>query len=287
MILKTLHLNPIPELKPYIKNIWVIEGNTSNNCLTEKMIPFGCMDLVFVENAHLSLVHDNNKEVKLSKAFFSGQVTKPYYLKYYPGIRIIGFGFYPHTAHYFTKISSDVFTDQIIALQDIISLESKTELIIEQLHSIPGLHQKVMYLQKHIYKIIKQSRSIGQKDFYVQHILMSILKNKGELKLTEICNQLNISKRYVQILSNEYIGINPTQYAKIIRFLNSIKYLNQKNISLTSICYQLGYYDQSHFIRDFKRFSGQSPSNYILNEQQIINNFTSQEWSSFLYNELT
>ncbi len=285
-MLRTTHLHPILELEPYLKNIWIIENTSNNHSSKQKMIPFGCMDLVFVENTSLYLINDDGITTKLSNIFISGQITKPYHLVYDPGIRVIGLGFYPHTAHYFTKINSKLLTDQIIDVDSFLSTRNKIYLNQSQVASKNDIDKMVYQIQKNVFQIIKQSKSIGKQAVYTQEIVKSILKNKGNFNISSIAKSLCVSERYVQILLNEYVGLNPTQYGRIIKFLNSIKLIKESNRTLTSISYDLGYYDQSHFVRDFKKFTGQSPTSYRLKENTLIENFTSSEWTSFLYNDL-
>ena len=285
-MIKTFHIEPIKELKPYLKNVWVVDGLESINESTHKMIPYGCMDMVFIEQGNVHYLLENENEIKLDNSFFSGQITEPYFLKYSKRIKIIGFGFHPHTAHYITRLSSKQFANQIISIDDIFSRNSDLKnLIEEQLNATHTFKEKIIYLQKLIYNTIVQSELKNEKIPYVLYCIKSILSDKGVFDLQKTSNRLGISKRYIQKLFNEYIGIAPTEYAKVIKFLNSVKYLNETDESMLSICYKLGYYDQSHFIKDFKKFSGVSPKKYMNAEPQLIDNFTSNEWSSFLYNE--
>lgn len=62
-------------------------------------------------------------------------------------------------------------------------------------------------------------------------------------------------------LFNELVGANPKEYARIVRFQKSLKLLQHytEDTNLAQIAYQCGYADQSHFIREFKQFSGYTP----------------------------
>jgi AraC-like DNA-binding protein len=71
-----------------------------------------------------------------------------------------------------------------------------------------------------------------------------------------------MSPRYLQRLFLQYTGVTPKLYHKINRFQLSLKLVAKKDSSLTSIAYDCGYFDQSHFIREFKSFTGVTPSAY-------------------------
>ena len=56
------------------------------------------------------------------------------------------------------------------------------------------------------------------------------------------------------------VGMSPKQLSRIVRMQSTLKMLEQKNFaSLTSLAHENGYYDQAHFIKDFKEFTGMSP----------------------------
>jgi AraC-like DNA-binding protein len=67
-------------------------------------------------------------------------------------------------------------------------------------------------------------------------------------------------RRFRELFSNQ-TGFSPAYYKKLIRFNKSSKQIN--GTSLTEVALSNGYYDQSHFIKDFKHFSGLTPSTYL------------------------
>lgn len=102
---------------------------------------------------------------------------------------------------------------------------------------------------------------IRNKDF---GILNSILSNiEKDIKIEEIAIKHNISRQYINKLFKRYIGKSPTEFRKIHRFRKSLK--NDKDKSLTQVSYDNFFYDQSHFIKDFKKFSNINPSSFFKN----------------------
>lgn len=79
--------------------------------------------------------------------------------------------------------------------------------------------------------------------------------------VTELASIACLGKKQFERLFNELIGANPKEYARIVRFQKSLKLLQHdfENINLAQLAYQCGYADQSHFIREFKQFSGYTP----------------------------
>jgi len=77
-----------------------------------------------------------------------------------------------------------------------------------------------------------------------------------------LASRYDVTPRYLQKLFLQYTGVTPKLYHKINRFQTSLKRIAKRDASLTSIAYDCGYFDQSHFIREFKSFTGITPSDY-------------------------
>jgi len=68
------------------------------------------------------------------------------------------------------------------------------------------------------------------------------------------------------------VGVSPKAYAKIRRFGYTCSLMaGKKTVSLMEVLHKGGYYDQSHFIKDFKYFSGRTPRNYIKTNTELVN----------------
>lgn len=62
---------------------------------------------------------------------------------------------------------------------------------------------------------------------------------------------------------SKYVGVNPKKFASIIRFQNVLQIKSKNNKSMTQLAYNNGYYDQSHFIHDFKSLTGLTPKAFF------------------------
>ena len=78
--------------------------------------------------------------------------------------------------------------------------------------------------------------------------------------VTDLASITCLGKKQFERLFNELVGINPKEYARIVRFQKSLKLLQHySDVNQAQLAYQCGYADQSHFIREFKQFSGYTP----------------------------
>jgi AraC-like DNA-binding protein len=82
-----------------------------------------------------------------------------------------------------------------------------------------------------------------------------------------------VGERYLQQLFQKYIGVSPKFFARIVRFSYIFKVIKDEDPNWADVVYEAGYYDQSHFIRNFKAFTGEDPSAYIFAEKSLANFF--------------
>jgi AraC-like DNA-binding protein len=108
----------------------------------------------------------------------------------------------------------------------------------------------------------------------VGHMVQDMRKNAFTETMEVVASRYNITPRYLQKLFLQYTGIPPKLYGKINRFQQSLRLISNKENSLTSIAYDCGYFDQSHFIREFKSFTGLTPSAYLPEQYPVTQVFT-------------
>jgi transcriptional regulator GlxA family with amidase domain len=101
-------------------------------------------------------------------------------------------------------------------------------------------------------------------DRIIKLTVETILTANGQLHIDEISRQININRRQLERKFSLAIGLSPKQLSRIIRLQTTLKILmNKQFTSLTALAYQGEYYDQAHFIREFKTFYGETPAKLL------------------------
>lgn len=144
---------------------------------------------------------------------------------------------------------------------DLIDLDKGWLFVQEKLAETKGPYfQKAIIEQYLIKKLFFKSRN--RELFWPLHQV--IIKNGYDLSVDKIAKSVGLSTRHLNRLLYEQIGFSLTEFKRVHRFCRVIHYLNQSTIStFTEIAYNFDYYDQAHFIREFKRMSNQTPSSYL------------------------
>ena len=113
------------------------------------------------------------------------------------------------------------------------------------------------------YLLLQLSKN-GKVDVTVDHCLHLIYKAKGQIRIDDLASNTGLSNRQLVRKFNNLIGLSPKEFARIIKFINSLRYLKQSNVGyLTEAAYECGYFDQAHFVHDFKEYSGLTPTEFL------------------------
>ena len=108
-------------------------------------------------------------------------------------------------------------------------------------------------------------RHIRIKSQYHSHFIKKsineIRENRGMNLPFKTMDKFDLSERSLQRIFREEVGLSPKKFSEIVKFENSITLLNQGK-TMTDVCYEAGYYDQPHFIKTFKQFTGLTPLQY-------------------------
>jgi AraC-like DNA-binding protein len=259
MILKKI--KPAAQLQPYIDCYYLLEGEFTKPT-NDVFFPDGCVEIVF--HAGWDFYRNDSKE---HWAKVIGQITKPLKIKVEGKGRSFGIWFYPHTFSLFSNVPLAELNDKAVQLENIFKAdfiyfvgeclqENQTEKMIEEVE---------LYLIN-----ILQAPKNDFKDRVANYAVRAILKHNGAIDLGDIALHCNVSSRYLQKIFLEKVGFSPRYYARILRFRQALAMLNTgSKINLTTVGYQTGYFDQPHFIREFKEFTGFSPSHYHIDNHAI------------------
>jgi AraC-like DNA-binding protein len=118
-------------------------------------------------------------------------------------------------------------------------------------------------------------------DPLIEESLDFIHQNLGSVTIKSLIKYFYISKRQFEKRFVREVGIPPQYYIRVKRFNEAMKLIDTgKYETLADVAYALGFFDQSHFIRDIKEFSGITPTSI----SQKVNDFhRDQVGSSYLY----
>jgi AraC-like DNA-binding protein len=245
---------PSPRLQPYIQQYYLAEGDFAQKT-QDVFFADGCLEVVF--NLDLDFYRDNQKE---PWAKLIGQITRPLHVAAKGTGKSFGIWFSPQGFSFFSQIPVREFNDQAIALEAIFD-RAFIDIVGSKLavHDIEGL---IGHINGYFEKLLEAPEA-NLKEQVADHAVKRLIRSGVELELNELARECNVSNRYLQKILADKVGFGPKKLQRILRFQQALNQLNSSSASsLTAIAYDSGYSDQSHFIREFRAFTGFAPSAY-------------------------
>lgn len=251
-----LEFMPAESLKKYIYCYWVsplfkYAGLNHTDLLQgETVVPDGCIDVLFGT--------DRNGEG--CRNIIVGTMSKSSIVNMeYSSIETFGIRFYPGGLQSLIKESSDKFTDKMESI-DTLGQNIFTE-FEREIRSFDSIESKINYANRY-FTLKKQDSMPWDNEF--QNVLYRIYKTRGIIKIKDITECEVISEKQLRRIFHNRVGISTKTFIKIVRFQNILRIMNLKRDSkIVELALDAGYYDESHFIHEFYKFSGMNPSEYI------------------------
>ena len=108
-----------------------------------------------------------------------------------------------------------------------------------------------------------------------------MIEMRGSVNISAMAREHALSTRQFERKFKEVAGLSPKLYSRIIRFQAATKHKLNGRCDLTEVAYACGYYDQSHFINDFREFSGYTPKEFFWNAAEGTQYMDGEQMSHF------
>lgn len=263
-------IKPHPDLDEFIECYWMMYSNESVP-IVEKIIPDGFTEIIF-----------NYRDVYKSKTsgdwnlqspnLMAGQLKTFFYLQNTGTTGSVAVKLKPAALTQLFGFSMDQYVDKIVDLDSLSNskLKQLKERLLAYLNNVSSIKEHfVKSILDDYFALLIQNASKNP----LKEPLELIFSSHGLVTVAEMVAIAGVGERQLERLFKKYIGLSPKYYARIIRFNYIFKLIKSKKDSWAEIVYQSGYYDQSHFIQNFKAFTGEDPSSCFFEKINMANFF--------------
>jgi AraC-like DNA-binding protein len=144
---------------------------------------------------------------------------------------------------------------------DITSVFGKEGSMLEDRVMCAGTHQRRIQLISDFLQ--KKLIPLQKKSTYLSATIRSAISTGKMPSVGEMASVCNVSVRQIERDFQSLSGFSPRLFSKLTRFRALMENFPGKTNSIADLAYEFNYYDQSHFINDFKRFTGLTPMQYV------------------------
>ncbi len=166
--------------------------------------------------------------------------------------------FHPHASSLFFPNAASDFTNESIDLCDVFNKGSND--FYDRLMEQRSLQQKITVLEEFLIQRLIMNRKSHHQLKLVEDLCNHVYDESNPFNIQNLSARYGFSERYIQKLFNSWVGITPQKFFAVQRFNKSLELIRSSAESLTSIAFECGYYDQAHFIKEFKSYTGLTPT---------------------------
>lgn len=255
--------SPSTELVDFVKCYWTLTAPASEE--RQRIVPDGCMEMIFhCGDLYRQFLPDGSSVIQPS-AFVFGQITQPLEIAPMGNTNIFAVRFHPNGFLPFASISIKEMENKTTDLQ-ILFGDTGLELGVKILNAT-NTTERIALIES---LLLQQLQSQETTDRVAAISVQALLALNGQLSVDELADQVQINRRQLERKFAIVIGMSPKQLAKIIRLQATLKMMEERRFdSLTELAYENGYFDQAHFIKDFKEFTGVTPSEFYANQLKM------------------
>ena len=249
---------PNSELAAFVKCYWTLESQKNDTPIINTIVPDGTMKLIFHYGDSYKNHLDNGKNFILPKCFLIGQLTRPFIVEPLGVTGSFVVRFHPNGFLPFTTIPIKEMENTAVPLEKLFGKDG--EEIGKNILNAKSTSERIDLIETFLLKRLTDKKHI---DNIVKSTVDTILTANGQLTVNELSKRNNINRRQLTRKFSSTIGLSPKQLSKTIRLQNTLKsFISKKHKSLTDLAYENEYYDQAHFIKEFKEFTGLTPKEF-------------------------
>lgn len=258
-------INAHPALRNYLRGYWLIEAGTSTETL--ELVPDGYPEIFFTLASSVQIFAGGNRWESYSQAGVIGQVTNRFSFEIAANSRVLYVKMYPWTPAILFNIPAWHLTNDSLEMSAL-TKDPGFRALSDQVYDTATFEQAVALLDAFF---LKKLGGLAFENPFLQFAVRQIYASNGTASIDSLTSHIQASRRYVELLFKQAIGMSPKQYARLIRVKKATMLMQSSNTPahLQTIAGALNYYDQSHFLKDFKAVVNQTPTQFLQQQRQF------------------
>jgi AraC-like DNA-binding protein len=197
------------------------------------------------------------QKIQTPRVSIYGQIDRHFIITHTPGFYSIGVLFKPSALWKLLGFDMTEFAnmayDGALINKDLIELHSRME-------EAPCIAARIALLDQFFMKAF----AAADLSFSVSDHALRVMELHRNIPMEDLAREVGVSQRYLEKQFSKAVGLSPKTYSLIQRFKRIEHELRAASTNRRDLAFSNSYYDQNHFIKDFKRFTGLTPSSYLL-----------------------
>jgi len=252
-----------PDLSSIVKLYWTLEVPAAADAPRQRIVPDGCIEMAFILGDDIKRYTSDTQYVWQPRAMVLGQITTPLYIQ--PAGRVDTFAvrFYPYGFANLTTVPLSALADRETPLTDLFGKEVALGLQ-EAMERAGNTQRRIDVIETFLRQRLQQASTL---DAIVKSTVDAFMMSGRSLPIKDLVKEDPAKRRQLERKFSRLVGISPKQLGRVIRLQAALKMLlHEHSEALTQVAYDADYYDQPHFIRDFRALTGTTPTAILKDE---------------------
>lgn len=258
---------PHSDLESLISCYWTLEVPAEPNAQRQRIIPDGCIEMAFILGDDIKRYISEDEFILQPRSMVLGQTIEPFYIEPTGYVNTFAVRFYPYGFANFVTMPIKKLANKETPIELLFGEKPTKELELK-ITEATDTKERIEIIEKFLIDKLNDKTTI---DNIVKMTIDALIATKGNASISTILKEDLSKRRQLERNFIKQIGVSPKQLGKVIRLQTALKMLlNNKTENLTHIAYESEYFDQAHFIKDFKEFTGINPKEYLGNENMTL-----------------
>lgn len=258
---------PPADLRGMVATFWESSGNVAFS--HEKLVPSGQATLIFNLGGPQVMYIDGDlsERRRYSRAWLSGLFDRPLFVgPAYDasrlGTHLVGVTIEPSAIYSLFGLQAFEVRNQVFEADELFG--PRINHLWQRIVEAPTTAARFAVLASFLRDC--QQTLARPAPFSAVLAMRHILSSAGTVRIGDLCNELDISRKHLSVLFNRTIGLSPKAFGRLTRFRAAMCRLEAATPGdFAGMAIDLGYSDQAHFINDFSAFTGESPTRFLAN----------------------
>ncbi len=248
---------PCLELRAYIRCFWELDADEPTG-EPQVIVPDGCAELVLHFGDRFERKIGPNKTKTRPPAIIMGEIRRA--VTTCPGgrIELLGVRFQPAGLKPFIDIPIGDMVDRVEESACVVAKEMRET--IERVRSAAPTDRRLLLEQGLLAHVKRQTRIDNS---LAQRVTKTLIAYEGCIRIDALEERFGVTRRHLERSFVRTVGISPKSLAQVLRFRRALRSIASADPNWTDVALSCGYFDQSHLIRDFRKFTGLTPSAYL------------------------
>ena len=268
---------PSPRLRSIVDRLWVLEMPCGIPAV-DPVLPDGHSEIIVHCGDPFRELQPSGELRTQDRVLVAGQSQRAVRLAPGGAALIAGARLRPHGAAVLFRIPQYELTDRIVDLQSIdgrLARRLTDEVIAGAWDTTSDRHAA---LAAALDTVLARTAGAADADLIAGHAAAFAREHRGLVRVDSLAHHAGVTERQLQRLFLRDIGLSPKQFLRTIRFQEILRAVQDRTPTRwADLALRFGFYDQAHFIRDFKAFTGETPSQWHFADDSLTAIFSAQK----------